>query len=118
MIAYCPCHGRPVANDEWLTRTRAGVWVPTQCAAGDGPLCVSGQELVINRPHWFVSCIDPDSRPLAKALLCGPYPSYTAATDKTQAAMNLAAKRDPWSAFYAYGISSSQLPHKTVFGIV
>ncbi len=115
MISHCPHCGRAVSSSEELVRTAVG-WVSTACVAGDGPLCTyDPAERVLNHPFWYVSCINDRGR---KALVSGSYESYDAARAAENRAKEMAYKRDPWSAFYSWGVASSMTDHGSVLGRV
>lgn len=118
MISTCPHCGRAVASDEWLARDRSGRWIPTACASGDGPTCATGQELVRNHQHWYVSALNPDDG--RRVCLLGPFQTYDEAKSQVRRGQKLAFDcgdhRAPW---YAYGVASSAgpTPLRTAFGV-
>lgn len=112
MIDTCLHCGRPVANDEQLVRARSGEWIPTACAASDGPLCSTGSEVLTNHTHWYVSVSDAGKR----GLLLGPYSSYDVAKTHQRRGYDLACGNDPFAHFYAFGVASMNHERTTVFG--
>lgn len=111
MISHCPHCGRLVSREEWLVKTRLG-WIPTTCAAGDGPAACLGSERIRNHSNFY--CTVKDGK--RSGFLLGPYPTYEDAEYHLPTAKKKAHDSDHRSAWYAYGIASSEYEIKTVFG--
>jgi hypothetical protein len=122
MISTCPHCGRPVANDEWLTRTRLG-WVPTLCANGDGPVARSNPvtdrfgheqaETVRNHLYWYVSARNDAGK---FWMLLGPYESYEEATSNVLRGNHIVHEVDRDAPWYGYGVCSSNKLCEVSFG--
>jgi hypothetical protein len=112
MVHNCPHCGRQVANDEPVARVN-GMWLPTACLNGDAP--ISFGPVVTNHINFYVGIQDPD-RPSRRGFLLGPYEDYEEAERNLNRGKDLAHQADPWSAFHAFGLCSSNEVFKTVFG--
>jgi hypothetical protein len=114
MIATCPHCSRPVSNDETIGFTSLG-WVPTSCCNGDGPTAIKGA-VITNHLYFYVSAIrDLDHNLKNTRVLLGPYSSYEEAESNISLARKL-SRSDPRSPWYSYGVCSSNVEHKTMFG--
>jgi len=111
MISHCPHCGRSVSREEWLVKTRLG-WIPTTCAAGDGPTACLGSERIRNVSNFYCTVKYGEKY----GFLMGPYPTYEEAESRLHIAKKRLDDTDPRAAWYAYGLASWQDEIKTVFG--
>lgn len=109
----CVACDRSVALGDKVVRTTAGPWVHLGCAAGDGP--VPADPVIVNHEHYYVTVVDPDNLK-RRGVLLGPFPTHDEAKQRVDQGRRLAEKANPWAAFYAFGVASSNAILKPVFG--